>query len=33
LSGRLAFDGGEAAEIPEEIPVAAGAGIADDDLA
>src|ERR687889_764862 len=33
LSGRLAFDGGEAAEIPEEMPVAAGVGVADDNLA
>jgi recombination protein RecA len=33
LSGRLAFDGGEGAGIPEEVPVAAGAGVADEDLA
>jgi recombination protein RecA len=33
LSGRLAFDGGEGTGIAEEMPVAAGVGLGDDDLA
>ena len=33
LSGRLAFDGGEGDGIPDEMPVAAGSGFSDDDLA